>query len=254
MPIVIPSQKTLSEVFGSSSPFSRPKPNAPTREHPLKRPIFSAWNAVDSVKDKAGQLSNEAVREYEKASTIAQQRAGKIELYSPKYYAACTFGGLLACVSFSLLFVGIFLLILCQGTTHTAVTPLDLVKCRRQVDSNLYKGNFEAWGKIGRSEGIRGIFTGWGPTFFGYSVQGAFKYGGYEYFKHFYSQLLGEENAEKWKTSLYLTASASAEFFADIGLCPFEAVKVRMQTTIPPTFTGTLQGINSITAKEGVAG
>ena len=27
-----------------------------------------------------------------------------------------------------------------------------------------------------------------------------------------------------------------------------------MQTTIPPTFTGTLQGINSITAKEGWGG
>lgn len=50
------------------------------------------------------------------------------------------------------------------------MTPLDLVKCRRQVDSKMYKGNFEAWGKIGRAEGIRGIFTGWSPTFFGYSV------------------------------------------------------------------------------------
>ena len=57
-----------------------------------------------------------------------------------------------------------------QGVTHTAVTPLDLVKCRRQVDPKLYKGNFEAWGKIGRAEGLRGIFTGWGPTFIGYSV------------------------------------------------------------------------------------
>lgn len=57
-----------------------------------------------------------------------------------------------------------------QGPTHTAVTPLDLVKCRRQVDSKMYKGNFEAWGKIGRAEGLRGIFTGWSPTFFGYSV------------------------------------------------------------------------------------
>src|SRR5277367_4857856 len=118
-----------------------------------------------------------------------------------------------------------------QGTTHTAVTPLDLVKCRRQVDPKLYKGNFEAWGKIGRAEGLRGIFTGWGPTFFGYSVQGAGKYGFYEFFKHIYSEAVGEENAKKYKTFLYLGASASAEFIADIGLCPFEAVKVRMQTT-----------------------
>lgn len=50
------------------------------------------------------------------------------------------------------------------------MTPLDLVKCRRQVDAKMYKSNFEAWGKIGRAEGLRGIFTGWSPTLFGYSV------------------------------------------------------------------------------------
>lgn len=134
------------------------------------------------------------------------------------------------------------------------MTPLDLVKCRRQVDSKLYKGNFEAWGKIARAEGMTGIFTGWSPTLFGYSVQGALKYGGYEFFKKFYSDLAGEENAKKYKTSIYLLGSASAEFFADIGLCPFEAVKVRMQTTIPPFTTGTFAGISSITAKEGFGG
>jgi hypothetical protein len=104
MPIIFPAANTLCEVFGSASPFSRPKPKAPIREHPLKSPIFSAWSAIDNVKDKAGQLSNEAVREYEKASTKAQQKAGNIELYSSKYYAACTVGGILACVNLPLLF------------------------------------------------------------------------------------------------------------------------------------------------------
>lgn len=42
--------------------------------------------------------------------------ATKIELYSPQYYAACTVGGILSC-----------------GLTHTAVTPLDIVKCNMQV-------------------------------------------------------------------------------------------------------------------------
>ena len=97
------------------------------------------------------------------------------------------------------------------------------------------------------------MFVG-GPTFVGYSVQGAGKYGFYEVFKHLYSEAAGEEAAAKYKTSIFLAASASAEFIADIGLCPFEAVKVRMQTTIPPTFTGTMQGISSITAKEGFGG
>lgn len=134
------------------------------------------------------------------------------------------------------------------------MTPLDLVKCRRQVDSKLYKGNFEAWGKINRAEGIRGIYTGGSPTFFGYSAQGAFKYGGYEFFKKYYSDLAGEQNAYKYKTSLYLAASASAEFFADIALCPLEAVKVRMQTTMPPFANGTVDGLSKIVSKEGVGG
>ncbi len=107
---------------------------------------------------------------------------------------------------------------------------------------------------IYRAEGVRGIFTGWSPTFFGYSAQGAFKYGWYEYFKKTYSDLAGPENASRYKTVLYLSASASAEFLADIALCPFEAVKVRMPTTIPPAYTGTLDGIRKITASEGVGG
>ena len=38
----------------------------------------------------------------------------------------------------------------------------------------------------------------------------------------------GEESAKNNKTLLFLAASASAEFFADIGLCPLEAVKARL--------------------------
>ncbi|KAL9113423.1 MAG: hypothetical protein Q9227_002464 [Pyrenula ochraceoflavens] len=190
MTILYPTQRTLFDVFSPQSPFSKPKAqNAGSST--TRRAPFMAWSVAEDAKSKAGQLSDEAVKEYEKASAKVQQKGGQLELYSAKYFAACTFGGLLAC-----------------GVTHTAVTPLDLVKCRRQVDSKLYKGNFEAWGKIMRSEGFRGIFTGWGPTFWGYSVQGALKYGGYEYFKYLYADLAGEENAKKYKTSLYLAASA----------------------------------------------
>ena len=38
--------------------------------------------------------------------------------------------------------------------------------------------------------------------------------------------MAGPENAAKYQTLLFLAGSASAEFFADIGLCPWEAVKV----------------------------
>lgn len=50
---------------------------------------------------------------------------------------------------------------------------------------------------------------------------------------------------------MYLTASASAEVLADIALCPFEAVKIRAQTTMPPPFRSSLQGIRQIAGTEG---
>ena len=53
-----------------------------------------------------------------------------------------------------------------------------------------------------RAEGIRGLFTGWGPTLVGYSAQGAFKYGWYEYFKKTYSDAVGPENAHDGKKNL----------------------------------------------------
>lgn len=237
MASLYPQQAILRDTFSAHHPFA-PRRTSATHSPLQARPeLYSVWSVADDAKDKAAKLADGAVQNFEKASAKAQATTGAIELYSAKYYAACTFGGLLAC-----------------GLTHTAVTPLDLVKCRRQVDSNMYKGNFEAWGKISRAEGFRGIYTGWGPTFWGYSAQGAFKYGGYEFFKKFYSDLAGPENAYRYKTWIYLAGSASAEFIADIALCPFEAIKVRSQTTIPPFATGTIDGWNKITAKEGIGG
>jgi solute carrier family 25 phosphate transporter 3 len=131
------------------------------------------------------------------------------------------------------------------------VTPLDLVKCRRQVNDKLYKSNMQAWRKIFSEEGFRGIFTGWAPTAVGYSFQGAGKYGFYEIFKHLYGDRMFPGTN---KTVIYLAASASAEFLADMALCPWESIKVRMQTTVPPYAKTLRQGWTNVTAKEGVAG
>jgi len=68
-------------------------------------------------------------------------------------------------------------------------------------------------------------------------MPGLGKFGFYEVFKSVYSDLLGEvcyatasytlsyaftvqEKTYQWRTSLYLAASASAEFFADVLLAP----------------------------------
>uniref|UniRef100_A0A8C5GCZ4 Solute carrier family 25 member 3 n=1 Tax=Gouania willdenowi TaxID=441366 RepID=A0A8C5GCZ4_GOUWI len=160
------------------------------------------------------------------------------EFGSQKYFLLCGFGGILSC-----------------GTTHTAVVPLDLVKCRMQVCNHVnpdkYKSIGNGFAVTVREDGFRGLAKGWAPTFIGYSMQGLCKFGFYEVFKVFYSDLLGEENTYLWRTSLYLAASASAEFFADIALAPMEAAKVRIQTQ--PGYANTLrQCAPKMYAEEGL--
>jgi len=55
------------------------------------------------------------------------------------------------------------------------------------------------------------------------------------FFKDLYSNMAGEENAERYKAIIWCLGSASAEVFADIALCPMEMVKVKIQTS--PTGT-----------------
>ena len=64
---------------------------------------------------------------------------------------------------------------------------------------------------------------------------------------------LSQENTYLWRTTMYLAASASAEFFADIALCPMESVKVRIQTK--PGWSNTLrEGAPIILREEGMNG
>ena len=98
MTILFPTQRALYDVFAPQSSFKKPKPQKTEPEARYRSP-FVAFSPTEDAKSKAGQLGEGAVKEFEKASAKAQEKTGKIELYSAKYYAACTFGGLLACVS-----------------------------------------------------------------------------------------------------------------------------------------------------------
>lgn len=139
--------------------------------------------------------------------------------HTTDFYLKCCMGGILSC-----------------GLTHLAVTPLDVAKCNMQVDPAKYKGLMGAISTISKEEGASALFKGWLPTLLGYSAQGCFKFGLYEFFKDFYSNLAGEEAAHKYRGPIYLLGSASAEFFADLALCPMEMIKVKVQTSVPGTF------------------
>jgi len=169
--------------------------------------------------------------------SAAAEEEYSCEFGSNKYFALCAFGGVLSC-----------------GITHTAVTPLDLVKCRLQVNKEKYKSLGNGFKVTVAEQGAKGLFLGWAPTAIGYSAQGLCKFGFYEVFKDLYSRAIGEENTYLYRTSLYLAASASAEFFADIALSPMEACKVRIQTSPVGTFPTTLRGAFPRILKEEGAG
>ncbi len=68
----------------------------------------------------------------------------------------------------------------------------DTVLSHPQVNPDKYKSIGNGFAVTVREDGVRGLAKGWAPTFIGYSMQGLCKFGFYEVFKIFYSDLLGE--------------------------------------------------------------
>lgn len=74
--------------------------------------------------------------------------------HDTSYYLKCMLGGVLSC-----------------GLTHTAVCPLDVVKCKMQVFPEKYTGLLPGIRTVLAEEGAAGLSLGWAPTAIGYSMQ-----------------------------------------------------------------------------------
>ncbi|KAK4060732.1 uncharacterized protein Triagg1_10669 [Trichoderma aggressivum f. europaeum] len=140
----------------------------------------------------------------------------------------------------------------CCSVTHGGLTPVDVVKTRIQLDPATYnRGLIGGFRQVIQNEGAGALLTGAGPTFAGYFLQGAFKFGGYEFFKAQFINGLGQETASNNRTAIYLASSAAAEFFADIALCPLEATRIRLVSE--PTYAnGLVGGFSKMLKNEGV--
>lgn len=154
------------------------------------------------------------------------------EEFSPGYYGVCAIGGMLS-----------------AGTTHLAITPLDVLKVNMQVNPVKYNSISTCFSTILREQGPSAFRRGWAGKFFGYGSQGACRFGLYEYFKRIYSDVLIDQN----KSFIYFMSSASAEVFANVALCPFEAIKVRVQAQ-PHFAKGLADGFPKLYASEGLRG
>merc|ERR1711966_264826 len=142
---------------------------------------------------------------------------------------------------------------ICCGVTHGALTPVDVVKTRMQLDPSKYSGMISGASKIAAEEGAGALLTGLAPTCFGYFVQGWFKFGGVEYFKIKAVETLGEQQTWDNRNTIYLGSSAAAEFIADIFLCPLEATRIRLVSN--PTYASSMMGaMTKMASEEGIIG
>ncbi|KAI2625354.1 mitochondrial phosphate carrier protein [Hypomontagnella submonticulosa] len=143
---------------------------------------------------------------------------------------------------------------ICCSFTHAILTPVDVVKTRVQLEPAKYnRGLAGGMRQLVVNDGAAALLTGFGPTVTGYFLQGAFKFGGYEFFKRQTNDWLGPEKAAANRNAVYLASSAAAEFLGDVLLCPFEAARIRLVSQ--PTFaTGMLPALAKMVRYEGTAG
>ena len=79
MPSLFPTSSALNAVFGKRTPVESSEKKKPSQTQ------FQTWSVTEDAERKASELSTAAAKEYQKASSIAQAKAGNIELYSAKY-------------------------------------------------------------------------------------------------------------------------------------------------------------------------
>jgi len=120
-----------------------------------------------------------------------------------------------------------------------------VVKTRMQTNPEMYGGSVvKATRRIVADEGVAFLAQGLGPTFAGYGVEGALKFGFYELLKPVFAQLTDS------KMFNYLCASVVAGAIASVVLCPAEEVRIKMVAN-PDYADGPVAALQKITAENG---
>ncbi|WFD29726.1 hypothetical protein MSPP1_000737 [Malassezia sp. CBS 17886] len=119
---------------------------------------------------------------------------------------------------------------LCATLTHGALTPIDVVKTRLQLEPAGSKMSMASMARsIVKADGPSGLLAGFGPTAVGYLIQGGTKFCGYEFFKKYAIDWLGSaEKAREHRQAVYIGSATAAEIGASTLLTPLEAARIRL--------------------------
>ena len=197
-----------------------------------RSPILASAFPIAAVSDKVDSAKSAVRAQVDAVKDAATPPPTGIDLYSRFAFAGAV----------------------CCAVTHGALTPVDVVKTRIQLEPEVYnKGMVTGFRQVISNEGAGALLTGLGPTVLGYALQGAFKFGGYEFWKKTFIDAMGIDAARDNRQAIYLASAGIAEFFADIALCPLEATRIRLVSQ--PTFAnGLMGGFARIAKEEGIKG
>jgi solute carrier family 25 phosphate transporter 3 len=143
----------------------------------------------------------------------------------PYKYAKCLAGGVFA------------------SSIRLVTNPLEVIKGYSQVgrykhaNTTILQGLRTLW----LEEGLAGLSKGVGPTAIAYACQTGTKYSLYEYFKDSLSTRLEPAYAKEYHQLIYVTSAGCAEACADVLMCPWEQMRVKMQTSAPGQFPTSLK-------------
>jgi len=141
---------------------------------------------------------------------------------------------------------------ICASIAHGLLVPLDTVKTRLQTaPKGTYNGALDACIKVFRDEGgVSVLLRGLQPEVVGFSIYGAFSFGGTEFCRRWVAALVGPEGALLYPIPILMLGSAMASLIAVVFTCPFMAVKTRL--IADESFAGgsLIKGMNRIITEE----
>jgi solute carrier family 25 folate transporter 32 len=136
--------------------------------------------------------------------------------------------------------------------------PIMVVKTRfclqytNNVNTKKYRGIADALMKIYKTEGIRGLYKGLIPGFFGVS-HGVLQFVMYEEMKKNYYNYLNVSIDTKLSSSEYMCFAVVSKLFASVTTYPYQVIKTRLQDH-HHNYSGTWNCIQITLKLEGIKG
>lgn len=115
---------------------------------------------------------------------------------------------------------------LCSSSVHLVLTPIDVVKTNMQTKPEKYTDPLKAFKIVLEEKGFTGFFAGWVPTFLGFFINGGIAYTAIEFFRRYYTELLGD-SAPNYEIPIILASSFTAAVIGVFTLTPSEAIRIR---------------------------